>query len=157
MTTNLNKTRRIALWAIPAVLVLGGVAFGAKMLMPAPADLDYALTRPSDLGTFTATVAPATDPIVIEEPQTWTVEIAMADGTSPDLADITVDGGMPQHGHGFPTKPRITREVDEGTYLLEGMKFSMTDWWDLKLGIQGAGGADAVVFNIVVDPTTQRH
>ena len=45
------------------------------------------------------------------------------------VAAITVDGGMPQHGHGFPTRPRVTRDLDDGTYLLEGMKFSMTGWW----------------------------
>ena len=147
MTTNLNKTRRIALWAIPAVLVLGGVAFGAKMLMPAPADLDYALTRPSDLGTFTATVIPASDPIVIEEPQTWTVEIAMADGTSPDLADITVDGGMPQHGHGLPAEPKVTRDLGGGKYQVEGMLFSMGGWWVVNVHVETSAGPDRATFN----------
>ena len=57
---------------------------------------------------------------------------------------------MPQHGHGLPTRPQVTREVAEGTYLMEGMKFSMTGWWEIKLAIQSAEGADAAVFNTVV-------
>jgi hypothetical protein len=57
---------------------------------------------------------------------------------------------MPQHGHGFPTHPRVTRELADGTYLLEGMKFSMTGWWEVKLDIQGPQGADRVTFNTVV-------
>ena len=58
---------------------------------------------------------------------------------------------MPQHGHGLPTRPQVTREVTDGTYLMAGMKFSMTRWWEIKLAIQAADGADTVVFNTVVD------
>jgi hypothetical protein len=65
-------------------------------------------------------------------------------------ARIGVDGGMPQHGHGLPTKPRVTRELGDGRYLIEGMKFSMTGWWEIKLAVQGDRGADKVTFNTVV-------
>ena len=34
---------------------------------------------------------------------------------------------------------------------MEGMKFSMTGWWEIKLAIQAAGGEDTAVFNTVVD------
>jgi hypothetical protein len=33
---------------------------------------------------------------------------------------------------------------------MEGMKFSMTGWWEIKLAIQAAEGTDTVVFNTVV-------
>jgi hypothetical protein len=147
MPTALNQTKRIALWAIPTVFVLGGAAFGAKMLMPAPAGLDYALTRPSELGTFTATVTPATDPIMIEQPQTWTVEIAMADGSTPGLADIAVDGGMPQHGHGLPSEPRVTRHLGDGKFEVEGMLFSMSGWWVVNVHVATPLGPDKATFN----------
>ena len=64
---------------------------------------------------------------------------------------------MPQHGHGFPTKPRVTREVEGGTYLLEGMKFSMTGWWEVKLNIQSPLGQDKVTFNTIVEPPAPRQ
>ena len=67
-------------------------------------------------------------------------------------AQIAVDGGMPQHGHGLPTKPLVRTQVADGTYLLEGMKFSMTGWWEIKLAIQAADCADTAVFNTVIDP-----
>ena len=57
---------------------------------------------------------------------------------------------MPQHGHGLPTRPQVTRELADGTYLLEGMKFSMTGWWEIKLAIQSTEGSDKVTFNTVV-------
>ena len=65
-------------------------------------------------------------------------------------AHITVDGGMPQHGHGLPTRPQATQELADGTYLLEGLKFSMTGWWEIKLTIQSTEGSDKVTFNTVV-------
>ena len=37
-----------------------------------------------------------------------------------------------------------------GGYLIEGMKFSMTGWWEIKLAIDGPDGADRVTFNTVV-------
>jgi hypothetical protein len=66
-------------------------------------------------------------------------------------ARIAFEGGMPQHGHGFPTRPRITRELQPGVYALEGMKFSMTGWWDMRLAIQAGELADTAVFNVIVD------
>ena len=64
---------------------------------------------------------------------------------------------MPQHGHGLPTRPQVTRELADGTYLLEGMKFSMTGWWEIKLAIEATAGADKVTFNrVVADPVATR-
>ena len=65
-------------------------------------------------------------------------------------ARFAVDGGMPQHGHGLSTQPRVTREIADGTYSFEGMKFSMTGWWEVKLAIQGPLRTDKVSFNTVV-------
>ena len=69
-----------------------------------------------------------------------------------DGAAVTVDGGMPQHGHGLPTRPLVGREVAAGRYSMEGMKFSMPGWWEIKLAIEAAQGDDTVVFNTVVGP-----
>ena len=65
-------------------------------------------------------------------------------------ARIEVDGGMPQHGHGLPTRPQVTRELPGGGYLIEGMKFSMTGWWDMRLAIRAGDTSDTAVFNVVV-------
>jgi hypothetical protein len=87
----------------------------------------------------------------------WKVTLATPDGVPVHGASFVVDGGMPQHGHGLPTRPRVTGEVGDGAYALEGMKFSMTGWWQVKLDIQGPLGADKVTFNTLVDnPKVQR-
>ena len=44
----------------------------------------------------------------------------------------------------------MTREISPGVYALEGMKFSMTGWWDMRLAIQAGATADTAVFNVVM-------
>lgn len=52
----------------------------------------------------------------------------------------------------MPTQPRVTCEFEDGTYALDGMKFSMTTgWWELKLTVQGPQGADKVTFNTIMN------
>ncbi|MEO8103087.1 MAG: FixH family protein, partial [Betaproteobacteria bacterium] len=65
-------------------------------------------------------------------------------------ARFQVDGGMPQHGHGLPSQPQVTKELTAGNYLLEGMKFSMTGWWEIRLAIHTPNASDRVTFNTVV-------
>ena len=95
---------------------------------------------------------PAATP-AINQIHAWQIKVSSPDGVPVRNARIAVDGGMPQHGHGLPTRPQVTREVADGTYLMEGMKFSMTGWWEIKLAIQAADGSDTAVFNTVVDPS----
>jgi len=124
--------------------------------MTPPSNLDLAREKASEAGLYkVAIVAPEPTPAV-NQLHAWKVKLARADGAPVKGAQFTVGGGMPQHGHGYPTKPRVTRELEDGTYLLEGMKFSMTGWWDLKLGIQASSGSDKVTFNIVVDSPSEQ-
>lgn len=116
-----------------------------------PSDLDLSLRHPTAQGRYVVQLEPPAAAPAINQIHAWQVKLSSRDGTPVRQARIAVDGGMPQHGHGLPTRPQVTREVADGTYLLEGMKFSMTGWWEIKLAIQAAEGADTVVFNTVVD------
>ena len=115
-----------------------------------PAGLDLSLTRPTIGHKYVVTLLPPATPAAINQLHSWQVKLDTPTGASVSGARIAVDGGMPQHGHGLPTSPRVTRELADGTYLLEGMKFSMTGWWEIKLAITGAEGADRVTFNTIV-------
>jgi hypothetical protein len=115
-----------------------------------PADLDLSLSKPSASGTYRVTLEPPAPMPAINQMHSWKVKLATADGAAVSGATFKVGGGMPQHGHGFPTQPRVTRELEPGTYLMEGMKFSMTGWWDVKLAIAAKPGADDVTFNAVI-------
>ena len=67
-------------------------------------------------------------------------------------AKIDFVGGMPAHDHGFPTVPRVTKELGNGTYLLEGVKFNMPGWWQFVFCIKTEQFEDVVRFNIMVAP-----
>lgn len=116
-----------------------------------PADLDLSLRHPSTQGRYVVRLEPPATAPAINQMHAWRIQLNTPDGTPVRAARIAVDGGMPQHGHGLPTRPQVTRELADGLYLMEGMKFSMTGWWEIKLAIQAAEGADTIVFNTVVD------
>ena len=118
--------------------------------MSAPKNLDLALTRPSVEHRYVVTLQPPARPAAINQLHAWQVKLSTPAGAPVAHARIQVDGGMPQHGHGLPTRPQVTRELPDGGYLIEGMKFSMTGWWEIKLAIEGPAGADRVTFNTVV-------
>jgi hypothetical protein len=134
---------------------LAGAATAAAMLMTGcmmfskpPADLDYSRTRTSEAGAYRATVRPQGDSIPKGKLHRWTLHLETAAGAPVDSAAISVDGGMPQHGHGLPTRPRVTRALGQGDHLVEGMKFNMGGWWVVKVRVQALAGADSVVFNL---------
>ena len=133
--------------SILSLLALAGIAACATP----PPDLDLSLTRPTVDGKFVVALLPPATPAAINQLHSWQIKLATPAGLPITHAQIAVDGGMPQHGHGLPTRPQVTRELADGTYLVEGMKFSMTGWWELKFAIQAGTSTDRVTFNTVID------
>lgn len=121
---------------------------GCMMFMRAPSDLDYSRTRVSEAGKYRATIIPAGDSVARNKLHSWTLHLETATGEPVDNAAVAVDGGMPQHGHGLPTKPVVTRHLGQGNHLVEGMKFNMGGWWVVKFSVGGAAAADTIVFNL---------
>ncbi len=115
-----------------------------------PSNLDMSLTHPTAEKKFVVALQPPTPPAALNQMHAWQVKLTSPTGEPISQARFHVDGGMPQHGHGLPSQPGVTRELEPGTYLLEGMKFSMTGWWEIKLAIDSPEGADKVTFNTVV-------
>jgi hypothetical protein len=134
---------------IAPLLSLAALAATTGCMSP-PKELDLALTRPSIDSKYLVTLQPPAKPAAINQLHAWQVKLSTPSGAPVAHARIQVDGGMPQHGHGLPTRPQVTRELPDGGYLIEGMKFSMTGWWEIKLAIDGPAGADRVTFNTVV-------
>ena len=119
---------------------------GAKK--PAPSEFGLG-PRSSAAGRYVATLEPAR-PLRLRQMQTVRVTVRDAEGRPIDNAQISVDGGMPQHGHGLPTRPRVTRNLGDGMYEIEGVRFNMGGWWEFKLAIAGSRGADTVTFNLAL-------
>ena len=138
-------SKRIFLAApIMLALVAGCVMSGV------PDGLDLRLTRPSARQTYLVTMSSLDHQAKINQMHSWEIAVRTAAGAPVTNAKIGFDGGMPEHGHGFPTSPRVTAELGEGRYRLDGVKFSMSGWWEMKLTINTPLGTDKVIFNTVV-------
>ena len=144
---------------VAALVVLAAVAVAGcghlVMLMHGnnvarPAETEFGTgPRASAARQFTATLQ-SDQPLRPRRMQTVRVAITDAAGAPVDDATIQVDGGMPQHGHGLPTRPRVTRALGNGLYEIEGVRFNMGGWWEFKLAINAASGSDVVTFNLAL-------
>ena len=142
-----SSARRVLTGILSAAVVLGLLG-GCMLFMRPPADLDYSRTRTSEGGIYRATIRPAGDSIPQGKLHSWVLHLETADGAPLDVAKIAVDGGMPQHRHGLPTRPRVTRQAGNGDHVVEGMKFNMGGWWVVKFRVDAAAGNDSLVFNL---------
>jgi hypothetical protein len=146
ITTFRTLSRRTS--ATVLTIVAAGLLTGCMLFAKPPADLDYSRTRTSEARHYRATIHPQGDTIPQGKLHRWTLHLETAAGAPVDSVTVTVDGGMPQHGHGLPTKPQVTRVLGNGDHLVEGMKFNMGGWWVVKFGVDAAAGRDSVVFNL---------
>ena len=64
--------------------------------------------------------------------------------------EVTINGGMPEHGHGLPTMPEVVAGAAPGDYVVQGLKFSMPGWWVITFKIKAQGIEDVVTFNLIV-------
>jgi hypothetical protein len=122
----------------------------AKMNSEVPADLDYSTTRLSDNGLFNVSYTASTGTVAVNQLHQWTLHIETPDGQPVENAIITVDGDMPQHGHGLPTQPRVTKNLGNGDYLVDGLKFQMGGWWVMDFNVTVDGQTDSVHFNMIL-------
>ena len=136
------------LWLLPVLLIGVGGFKVAVMLQPPPADLDLSLTQATEHGLYVGTLEPSASPIPVGPIQTWTIAVAMPDGQPLEHAKLSIDGGMPQHGHGLPTEPQVTEDLGGGRYRVEGLKFNMPGWWTIKLSVSADAGTDSATFNL---------
>jgi hypothetical protein len=150
------KIRTVFVAALAVVAAVAVTGCGHLMMMVhennvrRPAETDFGTgPRTSASRQFTATLQPD-QPLRPRRMQTVRVAITDAVGVPVDDATIQIDGGMPQHGHGLPTRPRVTRALGNGLYEIEGVRFNMGGWWEFKLAINTPSGSDIVTFNLAL-------
>ncbi len=98
-------------------------------------------TARSTTGMYEVVVSPHPERSPVNQMHTWTLELRDRDGDTVEGGSISVDGDMPEHGHGLPTQPRV-REVGDGRYEVNGMKFQMGGKWYVQFSIAAAPGRD---------------
>jgi len=99
----------------------------------------------SKRGLFTVSYESALQPIEINRIHQWVLHIESESGELVTGANIEVTGGMPAHDHGLPTRPRVTTELEDGNYRLDGMRFHMAGDWELTISIVADGKTDTVI------------
>jgi hypothetical protein len=87
-------------------------------------------------------------PLRPREMRTIQVHVRSPGGVPVEAALVSVDGGMPEHGHGLPTRPRAVPNGAPGVHDIEGLRFNMGGWWELRLTVAGPGGTDSVTFHL---------
>lgn len=168
-TTEKSQFIRILPW-IFGLILLSAIVVGLKMTrrdqVSTPADnsttpipsaddpitptpgLDFSTTRLSDNGLFRVSYVSLENVVPVNQMHQWTLHVETADGELVENATIDVDGDMPEHGHGLPTRPQVTEYLGNGDYLVEGMKFQMGGWWVMDFTITANSHTDAVHFNM---------
>ena len=96
-------------------------------------------------GHFQVRYTSELQPLVINRIHNWVLYVYDESGTAVSGASISVKGGMPVHNHGLPTSPRTTQQLDDGGYLLEGMRFHMRGQWQIEITIDAGGKRDVVI------------
>lgn len=154
-TTLLSRAgRRAGTAALPALLlaILAGcgnlmnMLHGSDLAPPPPEEFGFG-PRLSATGAYRAVIEPV-EPIKVGKLHAWRVRIETSYGSPLVEGTVAVDGGMPQHRHGMPTRPRVTGEEAPGVYRVEGMKFSMGGWWEIRVHVSGTQGVDTITFNL---------
>ncbi len=142
------KIRNVFVLALAVSAAVAATGCGHLMMMMHRSDV----TRPAqaEFGTgprssasrqFTATLQPD-QPLRPRRMQTVRLTIADAAGAPVEHATIQIDGGMPEHGHGLPTRPRVTRALGNGLYEIEGVRFNMGGCWQFKVAISAPSGSN---------------
>ena len=151
--TGLASIWRYILAGLGLAALLAGILAVVYLTGPHPAQVanpDTSRSKTTANGLFIASFEPEHGVVRQGELQSWLLTLKTAAGAPVEGAAITVSGGMPQHNHGLPTSPQATDYLGDGRYRIDGIKFTMSGWWQLSFAISAAAGSDSVVFNIVL-------
>ena len=126
------------LFALSLLLALGS-ASAADVRLPD-------LSGVTDQG-FKIEIYSELSPLSINTIHSWHIRVLDRDGEIIELEELNVFGGMPEHDHGLPTQPQVTKRLDNGDYLLEGVRFHMQGLWELQIEFQYAGVDDTTIID----------
>jgi len=120
----------------PALLLLGVAALH--------------LPQAAQASEFVVTYSTPDGPPEINQMHSWVLHVETDQGVPVEGAEIEVDGGMPAHDHGLPTKPRVTEELGGGDYRLDGVRFHMSGYWEMVITIRSDDSEETVVVSLTL-------
>ena len=135
------KTRKPLLAVVTIVSIL-------LLLVTRTGAAETATSKLSEQGLYQVFYISKLDPIALNQIHSWVLHVETAAGQLVADAEISVSGGMPEHNHGLPTAPQVTRYLGSGDYLVEGMKFQMGGHWVVTFSIAADSRSDSVSFEL---------
>ena len=101
----MSTAAKAGIAALVLLAIVGLTMLFMHFWMAPPDDLDLSREKPSANKVYMVAVAPEREPLDRNTLHAWIATVKAADGSPVEDARISVDGGMPQHGHGLPTAP----------------------------------------------------
>lgn len=98
-----------------------------------------------------ATLSPEAGSVRIGQYQNWLLQLS---GTALDPNGTTllrITGGMPEHGHGLPTRPQFSATTTPGQYRIEGLRFNMQGNWLIIIDIVHSGQPERLTFELALN------
>ncbi|MEO1574865.1 MAG: hypothetical protein AAFU65_07885, partial [Pseudomonadota bacterium] len=112
--------RRPGPWLLALLgLIAGLAACGREGASYTPDAATSTWSGSTQDGLYRLALAPREGPALIGEYQDWVVEVRDAGGAAQYPVRVVLDGGMPEHGHGLPTRPQVSEYLGDGRYLVE--------------------------------------
>jgi len=120
-------------------------------VMPSASEPEVGGRAVSDSGRLVGRIQPESGRIEIGAFQNWVIELRDKSGAGVTGAAIAIAGGMPVHGHGLPTEPRVTEELGGGRYRIEGVKLNMVGAWVIEAFVETPALRDRLRFDLAID------
>ena len=126
------------------------LAIVTLLLLQAPGVGEEQNTWDSARGLYRVNFMSSIEPIEINRIHEWVIHIETVDGDPVEQATLNVVGGMPEHDHGLPTSPRVTEELGNGDYRVQGLRFHMTGNWLIEIAIDDGVRTDSVAITLTL-------
>lgn len=135
---------------IKNMLLLTGLACALLACTPTESEKPvWQLTQTSVNGLFKVRIL-CQDLPTVGSFQACQLELKDKNDQALSEAQISLDGGMPTHGHGLPTAPIVSPLARQGYYKIEGLQYNMPGTWLLGLLIKTTAGQDKLVFSFEI-------
>lgn len=108
------------------------------------------VSRPTSHGLYRVSVHPP-PAIAINRYQTWGIYIEDAAGVALDRLALEISADMPAHGHGLLTAPQVRPGDAPGRYRVEGMRFHMPGYWEIRVRVGHADRQDTLMLPVELE------
>lgn len=123
----------------------GGEGKGAATTLCVCVMLATSFAAVAEEESLRVTYSTPSGPPEINRMHSWILHVESLDGAPVENAEILVSGGMPEHDHGLPTRPRVTTELGGGDYRLDGMRFHMRGYWEIEVTVVTDQGSTVIM------------